>query len=151
MRYRSTGELHLDFHGATNTTIQYIMDHFGEDALKEIFTRVGKDVYRSIHNALKNDLPGELIEHLAYYCQREGADFYLNVRDDEILLEIKDCPAVRHIKKLGLTLADNFCWQTIELNNALCDGTPWQCETTVTGEGRCRQRFTRRTTTQSGE
>ena len=151
MRYKSTGELHLDFHGATNTTIQYIMDNFGEQALKEIFSRVGKDVYRSIHNGLKNDDPSELIEHLDYYFKREKADFNLKVEDDEILLEVKECPAVKHIKNLGLTLADNFCWQTTELNNALCDGTPWQCETTVNGEGRCLQKFTRIASTQRGE
>ena len=144
MRYKSTGEVHLDFHGATNTTISYIVEKFGESALKEIFNRVGKDVYQSIHNGLKNDDPSELIEHLEYYFNREQGEFELNVTDNKITVEVKKCPAVAHIQKLGLELSPHFCQQTIAVNEALCDGTPWECETVVTGQGSCRQIFTRR-------
>ncbi|MCF6177753.1 MAG: hypothetical protein L3J71_18505 [Victivallaceae bacterium] len=144
MRYKSTGELHLDFHGATNTTINYIVDNFGEAALTEIFNRIGKDVYMSIHEGLKNDNLGELIEHLEYYFTREHGDFTLSVEDDEILLEVKQCPAVEHIRKLGLELSPHFCQQTVEINNALCADTPWQCQTTIKELGVCRQTFTRK-------
>jgi len=33
MRYQETGGLHLDFHGATNTTIDYVVDEYGVEAL----------------------------------------------------------------------------------------------------------------------
>ena len=144
MRYKSTGELHLDFHGATNTTINYIVDNFGEAALTEIFKRVGKDVHKSIHEGLKNDNPTELIEHLDYYFSREHGDFTLSVEADEILLEVKQCPAVAHIRKLGLELSPHFCQQTVEINNALCADTPWQCKTTLLEPGSCIQKFSKK-------
>jgi hypothetical protein len=144
MRYKSTGELHLDFHGAINTTINYIVDNFGESALTEIFNCVGRDVYKSIHEKLLNDDPSELIEHLEYYLNREHGDFTLSVENDAILLEVKQCPAVKHISQLGLELSPHFCKQTIEVNNALCAGTPWQCETTIIEPGRCSQKFSKR-------
>ena len=144
MRYKSTGELHLDFHGATNTTINYIVDNFGEAALTEIFNRVGKDVYRSIHEGLMNDDPTELIEHLEYYLSREHGNYSLEKNGNGFVLEVKKCPAVAHIRKLGLELAPQFCQQTIDVNNAMCDGTPWQCQTTIKEPGVCQQTFTRK-------
>ncbi len=145
MRYKDTGELHMDFHGATNTTIDYIVEHFGEDALTEIFSRVGKDVYKSIHEGLKNDDLSELIEHLEYYFDREKGEFTLTENDNGFVLEVKKCPAVEHIKKCGFELSSHFCRQTIDVNNAMCEGTPWQCETEVMEPGVCRQTFSRRT------
>lgn len=144
MRYKETGELHLDFYGAVNTTINYIVDKFGETALTEIFNRVGKDVYKSIHEGLMNDDPSELIEHLEYFFSREHGEFSLQKNADGFVLEVKQCPAVAHIRKLGLELSPCFCRQTIDVNNAMCDGTPWQCETEIIAEGVCRQEFSRR-------
>ena len=144
MRYKDTGELHLDFHGATNTTISYIVDNFGEVALTEIFSRVGKDVYKSIHDGLRNDDPSELVEHLNYYLTREKADYILEENADGFTLLVNECPAVRHIKKLGFELSPCFHHQDVDVANAMCDGTPWQCKTEIIEPGKYRQIFSRR-------
>ncbi len=144
MRYKDTGEVHKDFHGATNTTINYIVDKFGEDAMKIIFERVGKNVYKSIRTGLLNNDPLELKEHLQYYFDRENGEYSLEEIENGFIFVVNKCPAIEHIKKLGLKLSPYFCLQTIEVNNALCEGTPWQCKTEITGEGTCRQIFTGR-------
>ena len=144
MRYKDTGELHMDFHGATNTTIDYIVEHFGQEALTEIFYRVGKDVYKSIHQGLMNDDPSELIEHLNYYLTREKADYTLQENENGFVLQVNKCPAVAHIAKLGLKLSPYFERQYIDISNALCDGTPWQCQTDIIAPGKYKQTFTRR-------
>lgn len=144
MRYKSTGEVHMDFHGATNTTINYIVEHFGETALIEIFNNVGKKVYKSIHEGLKNDDPRELIEHLNYYLTREKANYTLEEVTDGFVLEVHECPAVKHNNKLGLELSPYFHWQDIYICNAMCDDTPWQCETEIIMPGKYRQTFKRR-------
>ena len=46
MRYKDTGNVHLDFHGAVNTTVNYIVKKFGIEALHETFFRTGRDVLR---------------------------------------------------------------------------------------------------------
>ena len=144
MRYKDTGELHMDFHGATNTTINYIVDNFGEAAITEIFEKVGKDVYKSIHTGLKNDDPGELIEHLNYYLTREKADYTLEENENGFVLKVNSCPAVKHIKSIGLKVSPYFHRQYIDISNALCDGTPWQCQTKIIEEGKYQQTFSRR-------
>ena len=40
LRYNEDGNVHLDFHGAVNTTIEFIVKRYGIEALHEIFRRV---------------------------------------------------------------------------------------------------------------
>jgi hypothetical protein len=139
MRYRETGELHLDFHGATNTTIDYIVKNFGEEALHEIFFTVGQKVYKSIHEKLKQGDAGELIEHWQYFFSREKGVFQIKETSDAIVLEVSECPAVRQLLKLGLAPSPNFCQQTILVNEALCENTPFESHTVFIGCVKCRQ------------
>jgi len=144
LRYRETGELHKDFHGGTSLALDFVAERHGEEALTEILHKVGTQVYASIHQKLLRDDPSELIEHLAYFYNREEADFDLKVSDNEIVLQVRQCPAIAHIRKLGLPLSKRFCRSTSDVNAALCEGTPWQTETRVLAEGQCVQRFYRK-------
>jgi len=118
MRYKSTGELHLDFHGATNTTINYIVDNFGETALTEIFNRVGKDVYKSIHQGLMNNDPSELIEHLDY----SPGNILIQKRDEAYIFKIVDVNRMKfkatlsideRMKNFDMLWAPKWALQTI--------------------------------------
>ena len=143
LRYQENNELHRDFHGTTNTTLDYIADNYGVDALKEILRTTGREVYKSIHDKLANGDASELLEHLNWFYFREGAKYQLTVSPDEIRLEVFECPAIRHLKKLGLAVSKHCCLQTSEVNAGMCENTPWSTETTVLGEGHCIQVFRR--------
>ena len=144
LRYQENNELHRDFHGTTNTTLDYIADNYGVDALKEILRTTGRDVYKSIHEKLAKGDASELLEHLNWFYFREGAKYQLTVQPDEIRLEVFECPAIRHLKKLGLAVSKHCCLQTSEVNTGMCENTPWETETTVLGEGHCVQVFRRK-------
>ncbi len=144
LRYRETGELHKDFHGSTSLALDFVAERHGEDALTEILHNVGTKVYASIHQKLLKDDPSELIEHLAYFYNREEADFDLEVTDQEITLRVRQCPAIAHIRKVGLPLSKCFCRSTTEINAAMCEGTAWATETKILAEGQCVQRFYRK-------
>ena len=144
MRYCETGELHLDFHGATNTTINYIAKNFGEEALHEIFFAVGQKVYKSIHKKLQHGDASELIEHWQYFFTREKGKFQIEETPEAIILEVSECPAVRQLLKLGLAPSPLFCTQTIMVNEALCENTPFESQTEIMGCGQCRQTIKRR-------
>ena len=143
MRYCETGKLHKDFHGALNTTVEYIVKYYGREALREIFFNVGQKVYKSIHESLKRGDASELLEHWNYFFSREGNDFKIIQSKNEITLEVSKCPAVEHLLKLGLKPSEYFCCQTIDVNEAMCEGTPWKAETEILGCGKCRQTVSR--------
>jgi len=52
LRYNEDGNVHLDFHGAVNTTIDFIVARYGIEAMHEIFRKVGRDVYQDLRRHL---------------------------------------------------------------------------------------------------
>jgi hypothetical protein len=144
LRYNEGGNVHLDFHGATNTTIDFIVSRFGLEAMHEIFRRVGQDVYQDIRAQLMAGDALELVRHWRHFFEREEADFDIAVGEDEIVLTVRRCPAWHHVRKIAPAVSPHFCDQTIVTNRAMAEGTPYDVETTVTGEGACRQVIRRR-------
>ncbi len=143
MRYKDTGNVHLDFHGAVNTTINYIVKKFGVDALHDTFFKTGRDVYKSIREKLSNGDNSELIEHWSYYFDREKGKYRIVTEQDCVILHVDECPAVRQVKKLGLDLSPNFCDQTEYVNKGMCHNTDFEIETVKTGECSCVQTLRR--------
>ena len=141
LRYQENNELHLDFHGTTNTTLNYIAEKFGVDALKMLLRKTGWDVYRSIREKLAAGDASELVEHLNWFFYREKGKYQLTVSGNEITLEVFECPAIRHLKKLGLEVSEFACLQTSEVNAGMCEGTPWKSEVRVLEPGHCIQTF----------
>ena len=45
------------------------------------------------------------------------ADFDLEVTDQEITLRVRQCPAIAHIRKVGLPLSKCFCRSTTEISS----------------------------------
>lgn len=112
LRYQEDNELHLDFHGTTNTTLNYIAENYGVEALKEILRKTGRDVYKSIHEKLVKGDASELLEHLNWFYFREKGKYQLTVEENRIVLEVFECPAIRHLRKLGLEPSPHVCLQT---------------------------------------
>ena len=144
LRYQENNELHRDFHGTTNTTLNYIAENFGVEALKAILRKTGRDVYKSIREKLSRGDASELVEHLNWFFFREQGRYRLTVDGDTITFEVLECPAIRHLRKLGLEPSPYVCLQTSEVNAGMCEGTPWESEVKVLGEGRCVQTFRRK-------
>ena len=143
LRYQEDNELHLDFHGTTNTTLNYIAENYGVEALKEILRKTGRDVYKSIHEKLVKGDASELLEHLNWFYFREKGKYQLTVEENKIVLEVFECPAIRHLRKLGLESSPHVCLQTSEVNAGMCENSPWRSEVQVLGEGHCIQTFTK--------
>lgn len=141
LRYQENNELHLDFHGTTNTTLNYIAENYGVDALKMILRKTGRDVYKSIREKLASGDASELIEHLNWFFYREKGRYNLSVSENEIILEVLECPAIRHLRKLGLAPSEHVCLQTECVNEGMCEDTPWKSSLKVISEGHCIQTF----------
>lgn len=144
LRYQENNELHRDFHGTTDATLNYIAENFGVEALKEILRKTGRDVYKSIREKLARGDASELVEHLNWFFFREQGKYRLTANGGEIVFEVMECPAIRHLRKLGLAPSPYVCLQTSEVNAGMCEGTPWVAEVEVLGEGRCVQTFRRK-------
>ncbi|MGB3815029.1 MAG: hypothetical protein WA950_17565 [Shinella sp.] len=144
LRYAEEGELHLDFHGANNTTIDYVLKTYGAEALEEIFRKVGHDVYRAIREDLERGDSAQLVAHWRHFFDREQCDYDIEIGQDEIVLTVLRCTAWHHVAKLVGSPSPHFCDQTISTNRAMAAGSPFSLETVITGPGSCRQVLKRR-------
>lgn len=139
LRYNDSGNVHMDFHGATNTTIDFIIRHYGIEVMDQIFARVATDVYADIRQHLMDGNAGELVKHWRHFFDREEADYQIDIGDDEIVLTVRHCTAYHHVEKIAPKISDHFCDQTIKTNQAMAEGSPFTIDTEITGPGSCRQ------------
>jgi len=139
LRYHDKGNVHMDFHGATNTTIDFIIEKYGLETMNDIFKKVGNDVYTDIKQHINSGNINMLAKHWQHFFDREGADFSISIKDDEIVLTVKRCTAYEHVKKLVGKVSPHFCDQTIKTNEAIAKGTPYEITTEILGEASCKQ------------
>ena len=103
--------------------------------------KTGREVYKSIHDKLAKGDDSELIEHLSWFANREGAKYKMAIAPGEVVFEMLECPAIRHLRRLGIAPDGLTCLQTSEVNAGFCEGTPWESSLESLGEGHCIQRF----------
>lgn len=144
MRYKETGQVHKDFHRTMNETIAYLRRKYGEEFLDETFRRTAREVYRSIWEDLLRGDSRQLVEHWRYFLDREGGDYTIEHKGDNIRMTVNRCPAITYLQSRGIEVAPAFCRQTVMINAALAGDTPFQIGTEVLGNGRCVQTIRRR-------
>lgn len=145
MRYQETGQVHMDFHRATNGTLTYLRKKYGQELVDEVVRRTARNVYRAIHEDLARGNPEHLLEHWTYFFDREDGQYEVEREGDNIRFVVKRCPAIAYLQKRGLEIDPNFCRATVVMNETLAEGTPFEVATEVQGGGRCVQTI-RRTT-----
>ena len=139
LRYASEGELHRDVHASILDGANYLLDNYGEEALREVLFKTGTEVYKTLHEKLVAGDPSELLAWWRYYLDREGADYTLEETDDGVVLTVADCPALKHLENRGVPGGKGLCRTTRILNEAFCSNSPYEIVLEETGDRSCRQ------------
>ena len=143
LRYASSGELHRDFHASILDGANYMLDNYGEEALREVVFETGTKVYKTLHEKLKAGDKSELLSGWRYYKDPEGADYTLEETDDGAVLTVKKCPALKHLENRNIPGGKGLCSLTRILNEAFTSGSPYEIVMEETGDGSCRQTLRR--------
>ena len=87
-----------------------------------------------------------LKDHFETVYRLEGGDARFDLSEDEVVISVSVCPAVRHMRDRGYPVARMFAETTRTVNEALCEGTPIFAELVQYDPqtGRSVQRFGRR-------
>ena len=120
--------LHKDFHGALNQALIYLERNFGAGAVREYLRQFAQAFYAPLTRELKDRGLAALKAHLERLYRTEGAEFTIVFSADELVLRVAACPAVGHIRKLGLAVSPHFAETTRTVNAAICEGTPFAFE-----------------------
>ena len=133
----------MDFHRATNATLTYLREKYGQEFVDDVVRRTARDVYRAIREDLKSGNCEHLLEHWQYFFGREGGKCHVERNEDEIRFVVEKCPAIAYLKEKGLEIDPEFCRITVVLNEALAEGTAFDVATEVQGNGKCVQTIRR--------
>ncbi len=144
LRYESQGELHRDFHASILDGYNYVLEHYGEEAAREVLYNTGTKVYRTLHEKLVKGDPSELLAWWKYYLDREGADYSLEPTADGAVLTVRACPGLKHLERRQIPGGKGLCAATRLLNAAFCADSPFEIVLEETGEFSCRQVLRRR-------
>lgn len=121
--------LHKDFHLGMNTGIDYLHRKYGEEAVREYLRRFAKSFYAPLTEALKKRGLIALKEHFEHIYKVERANANIVLKDDdELIISVDVCPAVEHIRKNNVKVADLFYETTKTVNETICEGTPYAFE-----------------------
>lgn len=141
LRYKSQGEVHKDFHRLLCATCRYLAENYGDSSVKTVIGSMAKDVYKTMHEALKKGDCDELCDYWEHYFSREGGDFSIEKTDSAVRLTVRDCPAQRHLQLLEGSSDPVMCEATEAFNESLAEGSPYQSVVTRTGAFSCVQEF----------
>lgn len=137
--------LHMDFHGALCYAIKYLDDNFGEQATEEYLAQVGKTYFKPLSESLKKYGLTALETHWQSLFQKEGGEIKMYYQDDQLVLEVDQCPAVAHLKKIGMFFTERYCQSTVVVNRTICREAGYRCSCEYqSGEGKCMQKFWRK-------
>ena len=147
--HRSAGDnqyLHRDFHGALSVGIEYLHEHYGEDAVRRYLWQFARVFYAPLTDALNARGLIVLDEHFRHLYQLEGGTADFRLSESELEIRVEACPAVSHMREQGYPVARLFRETTDTVNRAICDQTPFAAELVqyVEVTGRSVQRFYRR-------
>jgi len=137
--------LHKDFHGALSGGIEYLDRRFGPQAVRDYLRQFARAFYGPLTEALRAQGLVALKEHFERIYRLEGAAVNVRLSDNELVVEVPECPAVMHMREHGYPVARLFEETTRTVNQAICEGTPYSAELVEYDppSGRSIQRFYR--------
>jgi len=133
-----------DFYFAINATFRFILKRFGLEPLRRYWTELGSDYMAPVSASWKrHGLPGVAEYWRAFFKAEPGADVEVTCQDESVVLEIRQCPAIAHLRKCRREIVPSFCQHCYFLGEAMA--APAGLTVRVEGgNGRCRQTFFRR-------
>jgi len=134
--------LHKDFYGALAEAIAYLDATYGPEATADYLTQVGRQAYAALIDEMKREGLAAMACHLTDVFSKEQGRFRLHYEPDRLLLEVDECPAIRHLKNSGRFFSDRFCESTVQVNAAICSSAGFRSSCTYQPkQGRCIQAF----------
>jgi len=120
--------LHRDFHGALSSALIYLEERFGPEAVREYLGEFAHAYYAPLReDLLARGLPA-IAERLRRVYETEGGEARLRLTDDELIVEVPACPAVRHMRARGYAVSPMWRETIRSVNEGICEGTPWEFE-----------------------
>lgn len=133
-----------DFYLAINATFRFVSNRFGAAGLRQYWTDLGARYFAPVTaNWRAGGLPAVAQYWRAFFAAEPGADVEVGQTADTVTLDVKVCPAIRHLRASGREIVPCFCQHCYFIGDAMA--APAGLTVRIEGgNGACRQTFLRR-------
>jgi hypothetical protein len=133
-----------DFYLAINATFRFVLNRLGMEGLRRYWHDLGTRYYAPVSERWKSGgLPAVADYWRAFFDAEPGAEVQVISSENEVRLEVKTCPAIKHLRAQGREVVSCFCQHCHFVSEAIA--TPAGLTVRIEGgNGSCVQRFVKR-------
>jgi hypothetical protein len=133
-----------DFYFAINATFRFILQKLGLEGLREYWTKLGQQYFAPVTEKWRREGLSAVASYWrAFFDAEPGAEVDVIPSQNTVTLEVKVCPAIRHLRAHGREIVPCFCQHCYFISEAMA--APAGLTVRVDGgNGSCRQTFARR-------
>ncbi|MDB6028669.1 MAG: hypothetical protein JWM68_4892 [Verrucomicrobiales bacterium] len=134
-----------DFYFAINATFRFIQNKFGMEGLQRYWTDLGTQYFAPVSQSWKDKgLDGIATYWKAFFAAEPKAEVDVITKQDSVVLEIKTCPAIKHLRENQREIVGCFCQHCYFVSEAAASPAGFTVRIEG-GNGSCRQTFLRQT------
>ena len=134
--------VHKDFHGSLSFGFKFLEEQYGFEGMEEFLSTLGGSVYKDLSDDLGKRGLVALREHWERIFTLEGGEFDMKMEGDTLVLHVKKCPAIHHMKESKYAIAPHHCEHTRIVNESICRPAGFEATVEYDQEkGCCVQRF----------
>jgi len=132
-----------DFYFAINATFRFILNTLGVEGLRRYWSDMGKSYFAPVTARWRDQgLKGVASYWRAFFEAEPGAAVDVVTNEDTVTLEVRVCPAIKHLRAHGREIVPCFCQHCYFISEAM--GAPAGITVRIDGgNGACRQTFAR--------
>jgi len=132
-----------DFYFAINATFRFIADKLGPDGWVSWLRDMAADYYRPVWEQWRRGGLDSVARYLdAAFAAEPGAVYRVLQQPDEVVLEITECPALKHLRAHGREIVPFYC-QHCQHQFGTMAGLAGLSMALRGGNGSCTQVFSR--------
>jgi hypothetical protein len=133
-----------DFYFAINATFRFILGKSGIEGLRRYWSDLGAQYFAPVSAMWKQrGLEGVAAYWRAFFAAEPGAEVNVSVSADAVTLDVKVCPAIKHLRAHGRAIVPCFCQHCYVIGEAIAAPAGFAARVEG-GNGSCRQTFLRR-------
>jgi hypothetical protein len=132
-----------DFYVAINATFRFIAARFGREGLLRYWEDLGRRYYAPVSDRWRGGgLQAVAAYWSAFFNAEPGAEVEVTQTENEVRVEVRTCPAIRHLREHRRVILPEFCQHCYFVTQAIGSGAGIEARV-AGGNGCCSQTFRR--------
>ena len=130
-----------DFYFAINATFRYIQQHYGQEGLYAYWRALAREYFAEVTERFDKGGVEAVEEYWREFFEAEpDADVLVRREGPEVIIEVRQCPAIKHLKANKRQIMDLYCQHCDVINREMAEAAGLEFHMSG-ANGTCRQVF----------